>query len=146
MAPITTSVDIARSREDVFAYIADVSRHPEWQEDLLSVTVETDGPLGPGSRMVHRRKMGSRTISIESEITTFEPPREMGFRGLGGPIRAVGSQRVEAAGDGCRVSMEMEMSGHGAGKLMLPMARRQAARQVANSHEKLKQILESPEA
>jgi uncharacterized protein YndB with AHSA1/START domain len=30
MASIATSVEIARSPEDVFAYIADVSRHPEW--------------------------------------------------------------------------------------------------------------------
>lgn len=143
MAPITASVDIARSPEDVFAYISDVSRHPEWQEDLVSVTLETDGPIGPGSKMVHQRKIGSRTIEIHSEITTFEPPRTMGFRGLDGPIRAEGSQSVEPAGDGCRVSMEMEMTGHGMGKMMLPMARKQAARQVANSHEKLKEILES---
>ena len=38
MAPITASVDIARSPEDVFAYISDLHRHPEWQEGLVSVT------------------------------------------------------------------------------------------------------------
>jgi hypothetical protein len=36
----------------------------------------------------------------------------------------------------------MELEGYGFGKLMLPMARRQAARQVAASHQKLKRILE----
>jgi hypothetical protein len=65
------------------------------------------------------------------------------FRGLDGPIRAEGSQRVEAAGEGSRVSFAMEMQGHGLGVLMLPLARRQAARQVAESHEKLKRILEA---
>jgi Polyketide cyclase / dehydrase and lipid transport len=40
MAPITASVEIARSPEDVFAYIADFPRHPEWQDGLVSVTVE----------------------------------------------------------------------------------------------------------
>ena len=38
------------------------------------------------------------------------------------------------------------MSGHGVGKLMLPMVRRQAARQVVESHEKLKRILEGNDA
>ena len=146
MAPITTTVDIARSPEDVFAYISDVSRQPEWQEDLLSAMVESDGPLASGSRIVHQRKIGSRTIEIKSEITTFEPPRVMGFRATEGPIRAAGSQTVEPVGDGSRVRLEMEMTGHGMGKLMLPMARKQAARQVAASHEKLKRILESTTA
>jgi hypothetical protein len=37
----------------------------------------------------------------------------------------------------------MEMRGHGLGTLLLPLARRQAAGQVATSHEKLKRILEA---
>jgi uncharacterized membrane protein len=146
MAPIATSVEIARSPEDVFAYIADVPRHPEWQEGLVAVTVETEGPIRAGTRVVHRRKLGPQTVATTSEITLFDPPHVVSFRGIDGPIRAQGSQRVEPAGDGSRVLFEMEMQGHGVGKLILPMARRQAARQVAASHEKLKRILESAAA
>jgi uncharacterized protein YndB with AHSA1/START domain len=143
MAPIATSVEIARSPEDVFAYITDVHRHPEWQEGLVSATLETEGPLRVGSRAVHRRKLGPATVATTSEITALNSPHLVAFRGLDGPIRAEGTQRVEPAGEGSRVSFEMEMRGHGLGTLMLPMARRQATRQVASSHEKLKRILES---
>jgi uncharacterized membrane protein len=142
MTAIATSVEIARSPEDVFAYITDVPRHPEWQEGLVSVSVETEGPLRVGSRVVHRRKLGPRTVATTSEITTLDPPRLVAFRGLDGPIRGEGTQRVERAGEGSRVLFEMEMRGHGLGALMLPMARRQATRQVAESHQKLKRILE----
>lgn len=142
MAPIATSVEIARSPEDVFAYIADFPRHPEWQEGLVTVKVETEGPLRVGTRVVHRRKVGPQTVATTSEITTYDPPHTVAFRGVDGPIRGKGSQRVEPAGDGSRVSFEMELEGHGFGRLMLPMARKQAARQVAASHQKLKQILE----
>lgn len=143
MASISTSVEIARPPEDVFAYLSDVSRHPEWQEGLVSAVVETDGPVGTGSRIVHRRKLGFGTVASTSEITSFDPPRLVAFRGLDGPIRAEGTQRVEPVGGGSRVSFEMEMRGHGIGALMLPIARRQATRQVAESHQKLKRILES---
>lgn len=142
MAPITTSVEIARAPEDVFAYITDVSRHPEWQAGLVAANVETDGPVGVGSRVVHRRKLGFGTVAATSEVTAFEPPRLVAFRGLDGPIRGDGAQRVEESGGGSRVSFELEMRGHGIGALMLPMARRQATRQVAESHENLKRILE----
>jgi uncharacterized membrane protein len=142
MAHIATSVEIARSPEDVFAYVADLPRHPEWQDGLVSVTVETDGPSRVGTRVVHRRKLGPKTVATTSEITAYDPPRVLGFRGIDGPIRGEGSQRVEPVGDGSRVLFEMELEGYGLGKLMLPMARRQAARQVAASHQKLKRILE----
>ena len=146
MAPIATSIEIARSPEDVFAYITDVPRHPEWQDGLVSVTVETQGPTRVGTRVVHRRKLGPRTVATTSEVTAYDPPRVVSFRGIDGPIRAEGSQRVEPVGDGSRVSFEVELEGHGFGKLMLPMARKQAARQVATSHEKLKRILEDAAA
>jgi uncharacterized membrane protein len=143
MAPIGTSVEIARSPEDVFAYITDVSRHPEWQEGLVSAELRTDGPVRVGSQVVHRRKLGFSTVAVTSEITAFSPPEVVGFKGLDGPIRGEGSQRVERVGEGSRVSFQMEMRGHGLGILMLPIARRQATRQVAESHRKLKQILEA---
>lgn len=142
MAPITASVEVARSPEDVFAYVSDVSRHPEWQEGLVSASAEPDGPVGMGTRVVHRRKLGPFTVATASEISAFDPPSTLGFRGLDGPVRTEGSQRVEPSGEGSRVSFEMEMSGHGIGKLMLPLARKQAQRGVVESHEKLKRILE----
>jgi uncharacterized membrane protein len=144
MASIATSVEIARSPEEVFAYISDVARQPEWQEGLESASVESEGPIRVGSRLVHRRKVGLGSIAATSEITAFEPPHLVKFRGLDGPIRAKGTQRVEPAGEGrSLVLFEMEMHGHGLGALMLPIARRQAARQVVASHENLKRILES---
>ena len=146
MAHIATSVEIARSPEDVFAYLADFARHPEWQEGLVSVMVETEGPMRVGTRVVHRRKLGPQTVATTSELTAYDPPHLVSFRGIDGPIRAEGSQRVEPASNGSRVFFEMELEGHGLGKLMLPMARKQAARQVAASHEKLKRILESTTA
>jgi uncharacterized membrane protein len=142
MTQIATSVEIARSPEEVFSYISDFSRHPEWQEGLVSVKVETEGPLRVGTRVVHRRKVGPQIVATTSEITAYDPPKVVSFRGVDGPIRATGSQRVEPAGVGSRVLFEMEMEGHGVGKLILPIARRQAARQVTASHEKLKRILE----
>ena len=142
MAHISTSVEIARSTEDVFAYITDIPRHPEWQEGLVSVSVQTDGGTRVGTRVLHRRKLGPQTVATTSEITAYEPPRLVSFRGIDGPIRGEGNQRVEPAGEGSRVLFEMELRGYGLGKLLLPMASKQAARQVAASHKKLKGILE----
>ena len=40
MTAITHSVEIERSAEDTFAYLDALERHGEWQEAIVSTTVE----------------------------------------------------------------------------------------------------------
>ena len=37
MAPISESIEINRRPEEVFAYLDDVERHGEWQEQIVDV-------------------------------------------------------------------------------------------------------------
>lgn len=144
MPPIVHTVEIARPPEDVFAYIDDVARHPEWQPDIVSVTIETEGPMRVGSRVREVRRMGSREMAIPWEVTEREPPRRFAFRGVSGPVRATGRGTVEPVADGSRsrVTFEMELTGHGFGKLIVPFVRRQAAKQVPLDQARLKERLE----
>lgn len=143
MAPITASIEIGRSPEDVFAYIADFTTHPTWQSTLQEATVETDGPVGVGTRVRERRKGPGGTFESTIELTAFEAPSRMSFRGIDGPIRVVGTATITAADGGSRVSLEIDFAGHGFGKLLLPLVRGQARRQVPLDHQHLKERLES---
>src|SRR5712692_820750 len=69
MAAITESVEIARRPEDVFAYLDDLARHGEWQEQIVSVTSVTDGPTRVGSRATEVRRAGGREFTGTYEIT-----------------------------------------------------------------------------
>jgi hypothetical protein len=59
-------------------------------------------------------------------------------------VRADGSVIVEPVGDGSRsrVTVELNLRGHGIGMLIAPIARMQARKQVPKNQAKLKQILE----
>ena len=144
MPPITHSIEIARRPEDVFAYIDDLARHAEWQEQIVSVRVDP-GPTRVGTHAVERRRMGRREQEVAYEVTEHEPPRRFAFRGTGGPIRVVGTGTVEAVGDGSRsrVTIDLDFTGHGAGKLLVPVARSQARKQVPKDQQRLKERLES---
>jgi len=50
-------------------------------------------------------------VTIVGVALPFNSPELVSFKGLDGPIRADGSQRVERVGEGSRVSFEMEMRG-----------------------------------
>jgi uncharacterized protein YndB with AHSA1/START domain len=60
MASIVESVEISRRPEDVFSYVTDPSRLPEWKESVVSVRQESDGPVAVGSRVVVTRRVGGR--------------------------------------------------------------------------------------
>ena len=58
MAPIVRSAEFSRSPEDVFAYVMDFSRAPEWQENLVREELEGQGPVKVGSRFKMTRRIG----------------------------------------------------------------------------------------
>ena len=141
---IRHGIVIDRPAEEVFAYLDQLDRHGEWQDSLLSAKVETEGPTRVGTRVVERRKVPGGARDIPYEITEHEPPRKASFRGTAGPVRPVGTVTVDPVSEtSSRLSLELELEGHGIGKLFAPLARRQAAKEVPASHEKLKQLLES---
>ena len=145
MAPMVHSVEIDRSREDVFAYVTDPSRFPEWQEAVLRASQQGSGPLQQGSRISLTRRMGKREQTMTSELTDYTPPESYAFRVVDGPVRALGKGRFEELGDGrTRFTFELDFEGHGLGKLLVPLfVRRQAAKELPESHASLKRKLES---
>ena len=144
---ITHSIEIDRRPEDVFAYIDELDRHGEWQNSIVRTRVETEGPVRVGTRVVDTRRIGSRERDVPYEITEYDPPRTSSFRGVGGPIRPVGTMRVDPLDDGSRsrLTIDFDLKGYGMGILIAPIARRQARTEIGQNQAKLKEILERGE-
>jgi uncharacterized membrane protein len=145
MAPIVDSIEIDRSPDDVFAYYTDLAKHGEWQEQIVSVQVDTDGPTRVGSRATDRRRLPGGTRDVRYEIVDHDPPRRSSFRGVDGPLRPVGTLTIEALDEGARskLTFELELQGKGLGLLLAPIARANARKAIPKSHHRLKEILES---
>jgi uncharacterized membrane protein len=142
---IAHSIEIDRRPEDVFAYLDQLERHGEWQREIVSTKIETNGPVGVGTRVREIRKIGGREQDTSYEITEHDPPRKTSFRGVVGPVRPVGTVTVQPVGDGskARVSIEFNLVGHGIGKLIAPLARMQARKSIVKNQEQLKAKLEA---
>jgi uncharacterized membrane protein len=142
---IVESIEIARPPDEVFAYLDELERHGEWQEEIVSSKLETAGPTRVGSRATDTRRMPGGPRDITYEIVEHDPPRKTSFRGVDGPVRVVGTVTVEPLddGSGSRVTLQFDLEGHGIGKLFAPLARRQARKQIPNDQKQLKERLES---
>ena len=146
VAPIEHSVEISRSPEDVFSYVTDPSHFTEWQDKVVSARLIDSGPVKQGSKIALTRRMGKREQTMTSELTEYSPPPSYAFRVIDGPVRALGKGRFEPVDNGARTrfTFALDFEGHGIGKVLVPLiVRRQAAKELPESHANLKRRLES---
>jgi hypothetical protein len=89
----------------------------------------------------HRRRQPPST----SELVPIDPPRSWRVRGTDGPVRAAVEVLVEpVAGSRSRLTISVDFTGHGIGKILVPlMVRREARKEMPGNMAALKQKIEA---
>jgi polyketide cyclase/dehydrase/lipid transport protein len=142
---IVESIEVARPAAEAFTYVTDPSTMSEWQEGCVSGRLD-GAPTRVGSRCTTVRKIGGREREVVTEITEYDPPRRWADRGISGPIRAIVGVTVQPLADPARsrVTIEVDFTGRGIGRLLVPLVvRRQAAAEMPGNMQRLKQCLEA---
>ena len=149
MAPIVTTAEIGRPVEEVFACATDPARFKEWQKGV--VDGHMDGPAGGagtpavGARCVTTRRIGGASRPSTSELVHIDPPKTWAVRGTDGPIRALVDVLVEPlAGSRSRLTISVDFTGHGIGKILVPLiVRREARKEMPANIAALKHKMEA---
>jgi carbon monoxide dehydrogenase subunit G len=127
------TIEIARTPEDVFAYLTDVSNVPAWQSGVRTAELH-DG------RIDETRSLFGRELHTSLEIVEQEEPRLFTLRALNSPIAFTVRHVLEPAGDRTRLTVRAEAEMHGFASGLL---RRRAEKQFRKDFDRLKQILEA---
>ena len=127
------TIEIARTPEDVFSYLTDVSNLTEWQTGVKSAAVR-DG------RIEESRSLLGREIHTTLEIVEQEPPRLFALCAVEGPIRLSVRHELEPSDGGTRLKVTAEGDVPGFAAVLLA---RGAEKQFRKDFERLKKILES---
>ena len=144
MAPIISSIEVARPADETFAYVVDPSTMSEWQEGCVSGRL--DGPTTRvGARCTTVRRIGGREREVTTTITEYDPPRRWADRGIDGPIRAAVEVLVEpVTGSRSRLTISVDFTGRGIGMILVPlMVRREARKEMPANMAALKQNMEA---
>ena len=149
MPPVTASAEIDRPAAEVFAAATDPARFKEWQKGV--VDGHMDGPAAGtqppavGTRCVTTRRIGGATRPSTSEIVHVNPPKTWGVRVTDGPIRAAVDVLVEPLTDSrSRLTISVDFTGRGIGKILVPlMVRREARKEMPDNIAALKQRIEA---
>jgi uncharacterized protein YndB with AHSA1/START domain len=135
---IEDAVEIARPPQEVFDFLTDPERLPEWQTSTVEVRRERSGPLEPGERFKEVHAAMGRRLESTVEVAEITPPSAFALKILDGAMPLDGRWTFEPAGGGTRVHFVGEADVRGPKKLARPLL----ARQFRGYHRLLKQRLE----
>src|SRR5215216_3954028 len=99
----TTSVQINKRVDDVFAYVADPHNLPDWNSAVESVS-----PAG-GNRFVMRRRLPGGPATNEVEVTASDRPTRFAIRTISGPTPLRYRYEFEPADGGTLVTLLAEV-------------------------------------
>lgn len=106
------SVDISRSPAEVFAYLADVSKHGEWSPKPYRVEGVQPGPVTKGTTFTSYGWIpGDKEHRNDVEATEVAAPNRLVLTSTEGEAKAtfVNTFTVTSSGNGCHVVREIDM-------------------------------------
>ena len=154
MEPITVEIVIARPRDEVFEYLADVANHAEFNDHFMvdwRLTREDSYGYGAGARFKLKMPF-NRFPWGDTTVIEFDRPRKLAEAGRGGKynrIRSLGVYELEpGAGRTTRVSFTLQTEPKTLSDRLLESfgARGWMKRKLAKSMRRLREILEEDRA
>ena len=104
----SSSVEIDRPTDVVFAVFSDVAAWPSWTGSVTSVDRLDDGPLRVGSQAkIRQPKLPPATW----KVTELVPGRSFTWEARGPGVRSVGRHQVDPRGTGCTATSILEQHG-----------------------------------
>lgn len=143
MYKFESSIYINRPLQEVFDYCADPANQPKWQSGVESAGWTSEAPYGAGSTLKTVTNFLGRKIEATLEITTWDPPRQVGYKALGGPIPFENTTILAAQDGGTLVTHQVQGEFGGLFKLAEGLVGKQAEKTIETSNAALKLLLES---
>lgn len=74
------TMQVARPPREIFSYLAEFEKTPEWLSPCVLVESRTPEPRGRGTRLHYVYREHGRDHAMEGEVTEWEPDRRLAFR------------------------------------------------------------------
>ena len=140
-------VEVERPPSEVWAFINDAARLPEWIAEFAAARDESDGPIGVEAVVHYTLKQGNRSGSFVT--VEWDPPRRVAWdgpplRAAGGAMRPRGSHELAEAGEGrTLVVSHYRPEVSGLQVLLRPYLKRWVRRERNASAQALKALVEA---
>ena len=145
-APIAlhADVEVDRPAAQVWAFVADYDRDPEWRAGVTAMAPIPSGPVTPTTITSEVMRFGGRTYRNGGEVTGVDPGARFTWRTTpGADADAEGSRSVEPLAPGrCRVRLELRVRPAPGRRLLTPILRTMLRRGLAADLRRLRALAE----
>jgi uncharacterized protein YndB with AHSA1/START domain len=140
MASFTHAVTIPRPPEEVFPWLLEADRVPQWTSSLERY--EPEGAVGPGSRIHQTLEVSGQRFDVDMEVVRYEPPREAEtrFHTNGIDVQAAYALAPDGAGTRLTQSLEAKATSFSA-RLIVPVVQPRLERKLIGDLERLQALL-----
>lgn len=144
MIHIQHQVSIARPAHDVFAYLADVERMPEWQSGVVRSKRLSEGPPRAGFQFEETVKVFLWTITVVCTVTEYKADEAMAFEARStGPVDYEGRFELREAAEGTSLTLRGKAQLKGVWRLLGPLFAGDLRKESRAELEALKRNLEA---
>ena len=139
------TVVIDRPIEEVFAFLADGENDPKFSPRVLEIAKTTEGPPGVGTVYASTVKDAGVKTQREFKLTEFEAPTRIRWAEQSKNLVTApeGGYDLSREGEATRVTVHNVLEGHGAGKLIGPLALRSARKGADAFGQSIKAAVEA---
>jgi uncharacterized protein YndB with AHSA1/START domain len=100
----SVSTDVHAVPATVFAYVSDLTKHPEWAANDLDIKAADNAPLGVSKRYASYANVRGREFHASLQVTAYDPPTHFAFSGKDETGNFAHDFQFEKITDGTRVT------------------------------------------
>ncbi len=123
MTVLREELEVDRSIEEVFAFIADFANSARWDPGVAESRNVTEGPVRIGTRYDLVVLFNDRRLPMTYEVIEYRPPDRVALRGSGSTVNAMDDIRFEATPGGTRIRYTADLRLRGPLRVLEPLVR-----------------------
>lgn len=147
---ITVSTVANTTQQHAFEYVSDLSHHPDWAMDQMTIEPVVPGPVRVGSKFKHagiEPFFGGRLHHMNVTVTDLEPSARFGFDTEDGLVEIHHEFRLSQEAGGIRIERQVTWTKRPlAHYLIFPMVRGSVQKRLEGAQARLKERLEAERA
>ena len=137
----TFEIDVAKTPEEVFPWLYDDDKVPQWTSGLESYEV-LGGQVATGTRIRQTLEVSGTRRTFEEEVTSYAPPSAAASRFKLEGIAVESSYRVSSNGTGAHVSRTVKAKAEKlSARFLLPLVQPHLERKLQSDFEALRALL-----
>ena len=142
MASFSHTVAIPKPPGEVFPWLLEEDKVPQWTTRLQTYDVLGGGTIGHGTRIRQVLTVSGQPLDIEMEIVRYDPPgfAESHFSTNGVKVETTYALRADGAGTELTQTLEGKADGF-KGRLLLPVVQPKLEAKIAEDLERLRALL-----